>query len=158
MKILRKLHYIIGIIMSFGNLTPVNVQAYDSTPSQNQVIGVIDSVVAVVTKKNKRAMQVNGWACAAYNNASIDVHIYGQGPYSSLLIGSGKTKLSNEEGVAIACHTPTTKRHRFSITITSSSNMRVSRDNGYTVVVYGIDPTGVANLPLDNSELFPVTY
>lgn len=156
MTFVRKIRLIVGLLIGLANSMPVQVKAYNANPAINEIIGVIDSVVA----KGRAGMQVNGWACSAYRIDSIDVHVYADLGTTSLFLGSGKANLGNEQAVATACHAPGYTRHRFSFTVPRSQNLRYARDNKFFVTIYGIGtPYGAANLRLDNSSsIFTVTY
>ncbi len=115
---------------------------------QAGVMGYIDGV----SDSNDQAV-IHGWACDSGVNASINVHVYTNGPAGSgRFLKAVAASSANEPAVNGACGT-SSARHRFDIPL---SNVEKLDRAGQTIFIHGISMSNGPNLTLTNSGNFLV--
>lgn len=145
MRIFKRISMMLSFVISMGSLS--QTFAYNTNPSVNEVLGVIDSVKPGA----RNGMLVSGWACSAYRSDSITVHVYGQLGGAYIYLGAGVANRPAEPAVRNACRNGLVY-HRFSFFVPISGSLVAARNGGYLVTIFGISPVGGGNNSLDNSN------
>lgn len=106
-----------------------------------------------VTQDGNWNFFIEGWACSAGVDASIDVHVYAGGAAGGgTFVASSRANLATDGNVANACQA---RGSAYWFKIPLDGNVR-SNHGGKALYVHGISPVGGPNLTINRSGAFTV--
>ena len=139
-------YYLMKTAISYVRLGRNPVDLIGALPYDHVIRGYLDGVF----RNADGSYYLAGWACATNTRDPINVRIVFRWPDGSVTSSTVTADADNEDAVSAACQSSGTK-HRFSMALTTSDQIDVG---GLPIEAYGVDPSGVGDVPLKGSASF----